>query len=58
MPSQCVEVARREDEALPRDVSRFKRLYPNGRAVIREDADQTLGYLSTVELIAQSKRSA
>ena len=35
---------------LPRDVSRFKRLYPNGRAKIRKNADKTLGYISTIEL--------
>jgi hypothetical protein len=55
MPEPYVAGARREAEALPRDVSRFKKLYANGRAVIREDADKTLGYLSTVELVSEKQ---
>lgn len=41
---------RKSNAALPHDVSRFKRLYPNGRAVIRQDAETTVGYISTLEL--------
>lgn len=53
MASSYVAGVRREAEALPRDVSRFKKLYANGRAVIKENADKTLGYLSTAELVAE-----
>ncbi|MFC3207208.1 hypothetical protein [Aquamicrobium soli] len=45
-----------KSNALPRDISRFKRLYPNGRAVIREDADTTLAFLSTAELVLDKTR--
>jgi len=41
--------------ALPRDISRFKSLHPNGRAVIREDAEPTLGCLSSYELVGPTK---
>jgi hypothetical protein len=41
-------------EPLPRDINRFRKLHSNGRAVIRPDATSTLGFISTVELIAQA----
>lgn len=37
---------------LPRDISRFRKLSPEPRAVIREGADATLRCVSTIELIA------
>ena len=45
-------------QALPRDVSRFKKLYPNGRAVIRANPDSTLGCISTAELLNQKLTSS
>lgn len=44
--------------ALPRDISRFKKLYENGRAVIKSDPDKTLGYVSTVELVNETVKTA
>lgn len=41
--------------ALPRDISRFKKLYPNGRAILKENPDTTLAYLSTAELVLESE---
>jgi hypothetical protein len=41
-------------EPLPRDILRFRKLHSNGRAVIRKDATGTLGFISTLELIAQA----
>ncbi|HSP25939.1 MAG TPA: hypothetical protein VLQ65_12275 [Saliniramus sp.] len=41
-------------EPLPRDINRFRKFHSNGRAVIRPDAPNTLGFISTVELIAQT----
>lgn len=55
MSSQCSDADRRESDALPRDISRFKKLYPNGRAVIGETAAKTAGFISTIELIASSQ---
>jgi len=40
-------------EPLPRDILRFRKLHSNGRAVIRKDATGTLGFISTLELIAK-----
>jgi len=42
-----------EGEPLPRDILRFRKLHSNGRAVIRKDATETLGFISTLELIAK-----
>ncbi|MER9950197.1 hypothetical protein [Mesorhizobium sp. M0047] len=47
-----------ERKPLPRDISRFKKLYGNGRAVIKENPDATLGYLSTAELVNETHNTA
>lgn len=44
--------------ALPRDISRFKKLHENGRAVIKPDPDKTLGYVSTAELVNETVKTA
>lgn len=38
--------------ALARDVARFKTLYPNGEATLREDAPRAFEYLNSAEMIA------
>ncbi len=38
-------------QPLPRDIARFKKLYPNGRAVIKPHPTPTFAFLSTIELI-------
>lgn len=55
MKVNCKEVKSDAQEALPRDYSRFKKLHANGRAEIREDATTNLGFISTVELVANSE---
>lgn len=44
-------------QPLPRDISRFKKLYPNGRAVIKSDPTKTFAFLSTIELINEDLKS-
>lgn len=44
------------DDALPRDISRFKRLYPNGRAIITDHVNTPLAYLSTAELVNEAAK--
>lgn len=39
-----------DPDALPRDTSRFKRLYPNGRAEIRDTPTECLPYMTTYEM--------
>ena len=46
------KVVKDDPQALPRDISRFKRLYPNGRVKIREVPTTTLPYLTTYEMAA------
>lgn len=43
---------------LPRDISRFKKLHENGRATIKTDPDRTLGYVSTMELVSETVKTA
>lgn len=40
------------ENALARDISRFKTLHPNGEAKIREDAKTYFSYLNSAEMIA------
>lgn len=54
MKADCKEVKMGDVGALPRDYTRFKKLHGNGRAVIREDADKTLGFISTMEIINEA----
>ncbi|WP_439572770.1 hypothetical protein [Phreatobacter sp.] len=51
-------VARDSQSALPRDTSRFKHLHPNGRAVIRTDAQKALEFISTAELLSTNAQTA
>lgn len=44
------KVVRDDPRALPRDVSRFRSLYPNGRAIIRDNPTLHLPFLTTYEM--------
>jgi hypothetical protein len=39
--------------AFPRDITRFKTLYPNGEAELRPDAGTSFYYLSSMEMVAE-----
>jgi hypothetical protein len=45
------EVTREVDGALPRDITRFKCLYPNGRAKLRPDPTPGFSVMSGIEAI-------
>lgn len=45
------EIAK-EANALARDVSRFRTLYPNGEAKLRDNPSRGFAYLNSAEMIA------
>lgn len=56
MQEVCIDPKRKESEALPRDISRFRKLYPNGRATIKDNPAPTLGFISTLEMIHDARQ--
>lgn len=41
--------------ALARDITRFKTLYPNGEAKLKPNPSQTFSYLNSAEMVALAK---
>jgi hypothetical protein len=54
--TKCEEgLTAKDADALARDVSRFRTLYPNGEAKLRENPTKYFGYLNSAEMVAMTK---